>query len=323
MRILGWIAVSAFVAAMVSAQPPQGPGGRGPQSENVRAAQQAIRDGKDADALAAVRKELAANPASMPAASLLDTLGQTGEAKKVYQKAIDGAADPAAKANAQRSIAMSYAFDGDCRNTIKFEQMVIDYWVTREAAEPQNAFYQEGEMANEAARVCIDAGDLESAETWYRKGTEMGIKEPGNQTHPKSLWEFRLQHGLARIAARRGNKVEAEKLVASARKILDSDTAMAAQQERFYPYLMGYVALYTGDFAKAEAEMTKALAAQGNQNDPFYHCLLGMALERQGQGGRAMEMYRKAYSLAMAHNPPAAYARPFARKKLAMLEGKP
>src|SRR5882672_10636520 len=115
MRILGWIAVSAFVAAMVSAQPPQGPGGRGPQSENLRAAQQAIRDGKDADAVAAVRKELAANPASMGAASLLDTLGQTGEAKKVYQKAIDGAADPAAKANAQRSIAMSYAFDGDCQ----------------------------------------------------------------------------------------------------------------------------------------------------------------------------------------------------------------
>jgi tetratricopeptide (TPR) repeat protein len=318
MRILGWVATSAFVAATLCAQPPQGFGGRGPQSENLRAAQQAIREGKDANALAAVHKELAANPSSMGAGTLLDLLGQTGEAKKVFQKAIDGAAEPAAKANAQRAMAMSYAFDGDCRNTIKFEQMVIDYWVTREAAEPQNAFYQEGEMANEAARVCIDAGDLESAETWYRKGTELGIKEPGNQTHPKSLWEFRLQHGLARIAARRGNKADAEKLVASARKILDGDPAIAQQQERFFPYLTGYVALYTGDFAKAEADLTKALAAQGNQNDPFYHCLLGMALERQGQKDRAMEMYRKAYSLAMAHNPPAAFARPFARKKMAM-----
>ena len=33
----------------------------------------------------------------------------------------------------------------------------------RETAEPQNAFYQQGEMANEAARVCIDAGDLAAA----------------------------------------------------------------------------------------------------------------------------------------------------------------
>jgi len=293
-------------------------GGRGPQSENLRAAQQAIREGKDADALASVHKELAVNPNSTGAASLLDAIGQTAEARKVFQKAIDAATEPGAKANAQRAMAMSYAFDGDCRSTIKFEQLVIAYWVTREQAEPQNAFYQEGEMANEAARVCIDAGDLESAETWYRKGTEMGIKEPGNQTHPKSLWEFRLEHALARIAARRGNKAEAEKHVATARKILDGDSTMAQQQERFFPYLTGYVALYTGDFAKAEADMNKALAMPGNQSDPFYHCLLGMALERQGKKEQATEMYRKAYSMALAHNPPAAYARPFARKKLAM-----
>jgi len=300
-------------AGLISAQPPGGP-----QSENLRAAQQAIRDGKDAEALASVRKELAATPASMGAANLLDVLGQTAEAKRVFQKMIDTAADSAAKASAQRAMAMSYAFDGDCRNTIKYEQMVIDYWTTREQAEPQNAFYQLGEMANEAARVCIDAGDLEMAETWYRKGTEFGLKEPAPQTHPKSLWEFRLQHALARMAARRGNKEVAARHVAAARKILDGDAAMAAQQERFFPYLTGYVALYGGEFAKAEAGMTTALAANGNQNDPFYHCLLGMAVERQGHKQKALELYNKAYGLATAHNPPAAFARPFARKKMAM-----
>jgi len=290
----------------------------GPQSENLRAAQQAIRDGKNDEAVAAINREVAANPTSMQAATMLDTIGQTAEAKKVLQRVIDAAQEPAQKANAQRAMAMSYAFDGDCRNTIKYEQMVIAYWVTREQAEPQNAFYQEGEMANEAARVCIDAGDLEQAEIWYRKGTELGIKEPGNQTHPKSLWDFRLEHALARLAARRGNKAEAQKHVDAARKILDGDSAMAAQQERFFPYLTGYAALYTGDFAKAEADLTKAIAAQGNQADPFYHCLLGMTYEKLGQKEKATEMYKKAYSLAMAHNPPAAFSRPFARKKLAM-----
>jgi tetratricopeptide (TPR) repeat protein len=284
----------------------------------LRAAQQAIRDGKDSDALAEVRKELAANPDSAGAGNLLDVLGQTGEARKVFQKAIDAATEPAAKASLQRAMAMSYAFEGDCRNTIKYEQMVIAYWVTREHAEPQNAFFQQGELANEAARVCLDAGDLENAGIWYRKGAELGAKEPAPQTHPKSLWDFRLEHALARIAARRDNKAEAGKHVAAARKILDGDAAMAAQQERFFPYLTGYVALYTGDFANAEADMTKALAAQGNQNDPFYHCLLGMALERQGHKDKAMELYRKAYGLALGHNPPAAFARPFARKKMSM-----
>jgi tetratricopeptide (TPR) repeat protein len=314
MRAKVWVLLAA--AGIAAAQPPQG-GGRG-QSENLRAAQQATREGKVDDALAAVNKELTANPNSMGAANMLDVLGKTADAKKVFQRIIDKATEPAQKANAQRAMAMSYAFDGDCRNTIKYEQMVIAYWATREQAEPQNAFYQQGEMANEAARVCIDAGDFDSAETWYRKGTELGLKEPGNQTHPASLWNFRLEHALARIAARKGNKADAEKHVAAARKLLDSDSAMAGQQERFFPYLTGYVALYTGDLAKAEADLTKAISMQGNQGDPFYHGLLGMTYERQGKKDKATEMYQKAYTLAMAHNPPAAFSRPFARKKLAL-----
>ena len=77
---------------------------------------------------------------------------------------------------------MSYAFDADCANTVKYEEMVIAYWKTREQAEPQNAFYQQGEMANEAARVCIDAGQLDIAEKYYRKGSELGLKEPSPKT---------------------------------------------------------------------------------------------------------------------------------------------
>ena len=40
----------------------------------------------------------------------------------------------------------------------ELEEQVIAYWATRREAEPQNAFYQQGEMANEAGRVCIDNG---------------------------------------------------------------------------------------------------------------------------------------------------------------------
>jgi hypothetical protein len=81
----------------------------------------------------------------------------------MFQRLIDSAATPAAKAAAQRAMAMSYAFDGDWPNTVKYEEMVIAYWKTREHEEPQNAFYQQGEMANEAARVCIDVGELNTA----------------------------------------------------------------------------------------------------------------------------------------------------------------
>ena len=251
-------------------------------------------------------------------ASRLDVDGKTKEAREIFQKLIDGAPDPAAKAASQRAMAMSYAFDGDCKNTIKYEEMVIAYWKTREAAEPQNAFYQQGEMANEAARVCIDAGDLAAAEKYYRMGSELGNKEPAPRTHPQPLWEFRLEHALARVAARKGDKKAAAQHVAAARKALDSDSAMAAQQERFFPYLTGYVALYTGDLAAAEADLTKAIALRGNERDPFMLALLAMTHEKMGHADAAKPLWQKAYDLATAHNPPAAFVRPLARKKLGL-----
>jgi tetratricopeptide (TPR) repeat protein len=247
-------------------------------------------------------------------ANRLDIDGKTGDARVIFQRAIDSAATPQTKAQAQRAMAMSYAFDGDCASTVKYEEMVIGYWATREQAEPQNAFYQQGEVANEAARVCIDAGAIDVAERYYRKGAELGLREPDPKTHPKSLWDFRLTHALARLAARRGNADEARRHVAEARRILDSDSAMASAQERYYPYLVGYVALYTNDLTSAEAELTKATHA--NTGDPFMLYLLAYTYERIGNAGKAKELYQKAYDLATAHNPPAAFTRPNARKKI-------
>ena len=251
-------------------------------------------------------------------ASRLDAEGATKAARVIFQHVIDTATAPLAKAAAQRAMAMSFAFDGDCANTVKYEEMVIAYWKTREPAEPQNAFYQEGEMANEAARVCIDAGALDIAEKYYRLGSDLGLQEPEPRTHPKSLWDFRLAHAFARLAARRGNAAEAQRQVAEARRILDSDPKMSGAQERFYPYLTGYVALYSNDLTTAEKDLTKSLAIQGNRNDPFMHVLLGMTYEKLGQPMKAGGMYGIAYGLSMGHTPPAAFARPFVRNKLVL-----
>lgn len=260
--------------------------------------------------------------AADPAAELrrqavqLDIEGATAQARVLFQRLIDSAPDATARAAAQRRMAMSFAFDGDCVNTVKYEGLVIAYWVTREQAEPQNAFYQQGEMANEAARVCLDAGDVAAAEQWYRRGYELGIKEPAPVTHPRSLWDYRLAHALGRIAARRGDKEEAQRQIAAARRTLDGDSAMASTQERFFPLLVGYVALHTGDLPSAERELTRAIGIGQNQRDPFMHCLLAIVYERQGRAAEAKALYQQAYDLATSHNPPAAFARPFARKKL-------
>ena len=247
--------------------------------------------------------------------STLDLQGRTAEARVVFQRLIDSAATPAAKAAAHRAMAMSYAFDGDCANAGKQESMVIAYWATREQAEQQNAFYQQGEMANEAARVCIDAGDLAAADKWYRTGYALGVKEPAPRTHPQSLWDFRLAHALGRLAARRGDAAEAQRQIAKARQILDSDSTMAVQQERFFPYLVGYVALYGNNLQTAAAELTKAISLRGNEKDPFMHYLLGMTNERMGHMSVADPLYRQAYAMATAHNPPSAFVRHALRAK--------
>ena len=248
----------------------------------------------------------------------LDGNGKGAEARKIWQKLIDEAPDAAAKAAAQRRMAMSWGFEGNCTNAIKYHTMVIDYWKTREQAEPQNAFYQEGEMANESARVCIDAGDLDQAHRFYALGSELGNKEPEPRTHPKSLWDFRLAHAEARIDARKGKKADAEKHVAEARKALDSDPEMAKNQERFFPYLLGYVALYSGDFEAAAKHLDAALLIEQNKGDPFLTYLLGKAHEGLGTNHRiiAVGFYQKAYELAEGnHNPPAAFVRRELRKK--------
>ena len=104
---------------------------------------------------------------------------------------------------------------------------------------------------------------------------------------------------------------DAQKHVATAKNILDRGTN--PEQAQFLPYLQGYVAFYAGDYKTALEELLKA-----NQNDPFIQCMIGQTHEKLGDKDKAIEFYHKA-SAAIAHNPPAAYAVPLAKKKIASL----
>jgi tetratricopeptide (TPR) repeat protein len=235
----------------------------------------------------------------------LDLQGKTAEARQVFQTAIDQASTPQAKAQAQRAMAISWAFDNNCEQAAKFEQPVHDYYLA------EKDFYDAGEIANELARICIEAGKLDEAERWYRKGREIGLQEPNIGADRRDLWEFRTEHALARLAARRGQRAEAEKHVRAAKAILDKGTNPS--QTQFFPYLTGYVAYYLGDYKQAIEDLQKA-----NQSDPFILSLLAQAYEKLGDKAKADDCYRKAMTVSNAHNPPNAYARPLARQKLGM-----
>ena len=311
MKAAPQIAFSAFVAfygfpVSLFAQGAQAPAQR-QQPEFIRQGQQLMRERKLEEALALYRQTLQSQPLSLPgniaAGNVLDLMGKGEEARKYFQKAIEVAEKPEQKASANRSMAMSYAFEGNCKKTVEYEQKVLDYFAAAKD------FFQQGEIADEAARVCIDSGDWDTALHWYKVGHDTGLKEPDIKPARVDLWNFRWEHAQARIAARRGNLAESQDHITAAKAILDKGTN--PEQAAFFPYLRGYVAFYGQDYKTAAEELSKA-----NQNDPFIQCLLGQTYERLGEKDKAVESYRKA-AAAIAHNPPAAYAVPFAKKRLA------
>ena len=281
------------------------------QPEFLKQGQQLMHEGKLEEALALYRKTLASSPDSLPAniaaGDVLDLMAKGEEARKYFQKVLDVAEKPEQKVSANRAMAMSYAFEGSCKKTVEYEQKVFDYYVEKQD------FVQQGEIADEAARICIDSGDFDTALHWYQVGHDTGLKEPDIKPARADLWNFRWEHAQARIAARRGNIAAAQDHVAAAKSILDKGTN--PDQAQFYPYLRGYVAFYGQDYKAALEELLKA-----NQNDPFIQCLLGQTYEKLGEKDKAVESYRKA-AAAIGHNPAAAYAVPLSKKRLASMGG--
>jgi len=302
---------SAFILALcsIATVSVQAPGSQPQQPEFITQGQQLMRAGKFDGALALYRKTLETSPNSVPAniaaGSVLDLMGLGEEARKYFTKGIESADTHEQRVMTQRAMAMSYAFEGNCKKTVEYERQVFDYYGT------VKNFFQQGEIADETARVCIDSGDLDTAYHWYQLGYDTGLKESEIKPARQDLWAFRWEHAQARVAARRGNQAEAQKHFAAAKAILDKGTN--PEQVQFLPYLQGYAAFYGGDYKAALHELLNA-----NQNDPFIECLIGQTYEKLGDKDKAIEFYGRA-SGAISHNPAAAYAVPLSKKKLAAL----
>lgn len=233
----------------------------------------------------------------------LDLDGHYAEARAKLSQAIDQAPTDSAKARPRRTLAISYAFTCDTREVSRYERQVID------ASTAKKDFNGAADVSNELARMLLECGDYSDAVAAYRSGHALALEQPNLSDSAKDLWDFRWEHAQARIAARRGNAAEARKHVAAAKAILDKGTN--PDQQRFFPYLTGYVALYTGDYKTALSDLQHA-----DQRDAFILCLMAMAYERSSDPSQAAPLYHQILDLKQ-HNPGMAYARPLARRKLA------
>ncbi len=254
----------------------------GQQTASIGMGPQLVHDGKLEEALEAFRRGVETSPKSVAANNgagvVLDLLGRYAEARKYFGQAIKACPNASEKAQAQRALAISFGFARDCRGAEKAGRSAYEYFL----AAPD--FYSAGEVADELGRLCLDAGDLDTAYDWYRKGHDAGLQEENIPQARKDIWDFRWAHARARIAARRGKLEEARKFVAAAQAILSKGNN--ADQQIFLPYLTGYVAFYAGDYTAALADLQNAV-----QTDPFIQCLIAQTYEKLGDHAKALEYY--------------------------------
>jgi tetratricopeptide (TPR) repeat protein len=275
-------------------------------AELVRQGEELAKSGKPDEALALYERAVELNPnlyqAQLFMGVALDLQGKYEEARKHLAKAIELASQEQT-VQALRVMAVSYAFERNMAKVSEYEKRAFDL---------QSNWKQYAEAAgtaDELGRIYLEFGDLDQAFQWYQTGNTTASKIPNLTPAQKDLWNFRWNAALARIAARRGQHDQAQQYLVMCKTYLDKGDN--PDQMQFYPYLAGYVALYTGDYSTAIKELQLA-----NQKDPFVLSLLAQVYEKLGDKAHARDYYQK-IMLINAHNPSSAFARPIARKYLA------
>ena len=276
-----------------------------PVSPQIKQAQQLNSEGKFEDALAVLNPVLAVSPqdyeANLTSGIALDMQGDFGKARGYLEKAVE-VAPPARQVQALRTMAVSYAFQCDLPQVAKYEQQAFDSQMKNQK------FTDAAGTANELARIYLECGDVPEASKWYQTGYDTAIRQPNLSEADRDLWQFRWENAKARMAAREGKAKQADADVVAAKAILDK--SKIPDQQRFYPYITGYVAFYAGNYKSAIEELQKA-----DQKDPFILVLLAQAYEKMGNQSEGMKLYRQILTIN-SHNPTNAFARPLAKKKL-------
>ncbi len=275
-------------------------------AELLKQGQELAKNGKSDEALALYERAVDLDPnlyqAQLFTGVALDLQAKYEEARKHLAKAIELASQEQT-VQALRVMAVSYAFERNTAKASEYEKRAFDL------QDNWKQYADAAGTADELARIYLESGDFDHAFEWYQTGHTTALKIPKLTPAQKDLWNFRWDAALARIAARRGQREQAQQYLTMCKTYLDRGDN--PDQMPFYPYLAGYVALYAGDYGTAIKELQKA-----NQNDPFVLSLLAQAYDKLGDKAHARDYYQK-IMLINTHNPSNAFARPIAREYLA------
>jgi len=176
----------------------------------VKQGQKLNSEGKQDEALKLYQKALEMSPnlyeAHLESGVALDLKGDYAAAREHLKKAIEVA--PVDRKNrALRVMAFSYAFESNSDEAEKYEKRVFDAQLSKSDYESAAG------VANELARIKLESGDIDGAANWYETGYDTAMRKTDMKDADKNLWAFRWAHAQARIAARRGQREEAQKQV--------------------------------------------------------------------------------------------------------------
>ncbi len=275
------------------------------QGDLIGRAHQLDMQGDHRGAVALYRQALARDADSFDAqygiGRALDLAGDYVEARQHFTEALRLAPNDL-KDQTLRMLGISYVFTGETDEATGYFRQVYEH--DRAAGNLVSA----AEVANELGRVYLEAGDTDRATTWYRNGYDAAKAQADAAPWQIDLADLRWAHAQARIAAHKGDFGTARGFEADVKRLIDKGTN--ADQQPQYPYLVGYVDFYAGQYDTAIAELQKA-----DQKDPFVLFLLAQAFEHQDDAIRARDYYQKTLA-SNSHAVNNAFVRRLAAEKL-------
>lgn len=273
--------------------------------QNLSQAQKLMQSGDLAGAVTLLQTTVKTAPQSSEAhlalGRALDLTGDHKTARRHLEQAISLATD-ANRNQALAAMAVSWAFEAKADEAARYYQRVFD------AQMQANDRGGAAGTANALGRIFLESGNLDKAEQWYRTGHETAKQIPEVPANQIALWEMRWHNAQGRIAARRKNAAAAAQHAEQAGISLEKSANK--NQQPFQPYLLGYIAFYTGDFKGALEQLLKS-----DQQDPFILGLIAQAYEKLGDRAKAREYYEKVMAVPV-HSINTAFARPKARAYL-------
>lgn len=205
------------------------------------------------------------------------------KARRLFTKSIERKAAGTVPVGALYGVAFSQIYEGKVDAALNTLYALRDEYEKSPGARTLPSVF----IWNSIGRLLLESGRAEESLKAYEKGYKT---VPGSELNEqnKQIWLGRFHHGRARALAKMGRHQEAWKEAELIKKMIDDGGEQGQPFLPAYHYVVGYLKLEAGDYAKAIEHLK-----QSDQTDPFQKLLLARAYEKSGDRAAAKSTYKE------------------------------